>query len=108
MERQNVTVEDVIEMVKRLPADRLAVVYEFIAFVHARAEAGADDWLNDREETEDALWDAIAAQHADKRAQIEARIGASPALPMFDESGRWLVDDYTDADFEEQGRGRGA
>jgi len=35
----------------------------------------------------------IAAQHADKRAQIEARIGASPALPMFDESGRWLVDD---------------
>jgi|YNPMSStandDraft_2_1061718.scaffolds.fasta_scaffold36875_1 hypothetical protein len=36
MERQNVTVEDVIEMVKRLPADRLAVVYEFIAFVHAR------------------------------------------------------------------------
>ncbi len=50
----------------------------------------------------------IAAQHADKRAQIEARIGASPALPMFDESGRWLVDDYTDADFEEQGRGREA
>jgi len=64
---------------------------------------------NGGEETpaaEDMPWNAIAAQHANKQAQIEARIGASPALPMFDESGRWLVDDYTDADFEERGRGR--
>jgi len=41
---------------------------------------------------------------------VEAQIAAAPTLPMFDESGRWLVDDYTDADFEDairQARGRG-
>ena len=113
MERRNVTVDEVIEMVKRLPADKLAVGYDFIAFIQARAEADADDWLNDSEETmaaEDALWDAVAAQHADKRAQAEAQIAAAPTLPMFDESGRWRVDDYTDADFEDasrEARGRG-
>jgi len=110
MEGRNVTADEVIEMVKRLPADKLAVAYDFIAFIQARADV--DDWLNDSEETmaaEDALWDAVAAQHADKRAQVEAQIAAAPTRPMFDESGRWLVDDYTDADFEgasREARGR--
>jgi hypothetical protein len=73
-----VTVDDVIEMVKRLPANKLAVAYNVIALIQARAE----------DDAEDALWDAIAAQYADKHAQMEARIGASLALPMFDENGR--------------------
>jgi len=63
--------------------------------------------MNDSEETmatEDALWDAVAAQHADKQTQTEARIAAARVLPMFDKSGRWLVDDYTDADFEDANR----
>jgi len=117
MESRTVTVEDVIDLVRRLPADKLAVAYDFMAFIQARADAG-DDWLNDSEETmaaEDAQWDAVAARHADKRAQMEAQIAAAPALPMFDESGRWLVDDYadrirtdrirTDANFEAGERG---
>jgi hypothetical protein len=40
---------------------------------------------------------------------VEAQIAAAPTRPMFDESGRWLVDDYTDADFEgasREARGR--
>ena len=53
---------------------------------------------------EDAEWEAAFARHADKfdalAAEARADIETGKVLPMFDDKGRWLVDEYTDEDFE--------
>jgi len=66
--------------------------------------------MPDDEPTEEALaaedvkWDAAFTRHADKfdalAAQAHADIEAGKVLPMFDDKGRWLVDNDTDEDFE--------
>lgn len=50
---------------------------------------------------EDDVWDTTTAQHADTLAALAAQIEAAPVQPMFDEKGRWLVDHYTEADFQQ-------
>jgi len=104
MESRTVTVEDVIDLVRRLPADKLAVAYDFMAFIQARADAGADDWLNDSEEAmaaEDALWEQARAPsfvaesqtvYSPLRAAALAEIEAGATLPMYDEAGRFVAD----------------
>lgn len=103
MERQTVTREEVIELVKRLPSEKLAEVYDFVVFLQTRPTITIVEG-EENVAAEDALWDAIAAQYADKRAQLEARIANAPALPMFDEDGRWLVDDYEEQAVPQAGR----
>lgn len=101
MENRTVTREDVIELVKRLPGDKLAVAYDFLAFVQARA---GGDWLNDDEDAmaaEDALWEQARAPsfvaesqaaYSPLRAAALAEIEAGETQPMFDEAGRFIAD----------------
>ncbi len=106
MKSRTVTVDDVIEMVKRLPSDKLAVAYDFIAFIQSRAtaEGEQDDWLNDSEAamaTEDMLWTQAhtpsfvaesEAAYNPLRAAALAEIEAGETLPMFDEAGQFIAD----------------
>jgi hypothetical protein len=63
------------------------------------------DFLKATEEelaAEDALWDATFATPESQAwmARMVERLKTEPTLPMFDEHGRWLLDDYTEEDFE--------
>lgn len=108
MERQTITRDDVIELVKRLPREKLAEVYDFITFVQSRTTtvAGEDevnDWLNDSEETmaaEDALWQQVGAPsfvpesqaaYSPLRDAALAEIEAGTTQPMFDEVGEFIT-----------------
>ncbi len=102
MQTQTVTREEVLTTIAALPADKLAEVYDFARFITERdtvVEPSAEELA-----AEDALWNATFAKHADKfdalAEQARADIEVGKALPMFDDKGRWLVDDYTDDDFD--------
>lgn len=57
---------------------------------------------------EDAKWDeAFAKTTPEQWDKIMAKVDGETALPMFGENGRWLVDDYTDEDFEQAKAGKG-
>ncbi len=106
MESRIVTREEVIELVRQLPGEKLAVVYDFIAFIQARVKVAAeeDDWLSDNEEAmaaEDARWEQARAPsfvaesqaaYSALRAAALAEIEAGSTQPMFDEAGRFVTD----------------
>jgi hypothetical protein len=57
---------------------------------------------------EDAKWDeAFAKTTPEQWAKLTEKLEVGEALPMFDENGRWLLDDYTDEDFEQAKAGKG-
>jgi hypothetical protein len=98
---QTVTREDVLATIAALPADKLAEVYDFARFIVHRDTVVTEAEPTEEElAAEDAVWDAAFAKTTPEQLeQLHERIRNSPSLPMFDEAGRWLVDDYTDEDF---------
>jgi len=99
MSTAEVTREAVIELVKRMPDDKLSSLYDFGRYI-MRPDAEAEP-TEEELAAEDAKWDETFARTTPEQwAKLKARIDASPSLPMFDENGRWLVDDYTDEDIE--------
>lgn len=100
------THKDVLRLIASMSAAQLSLWYEIGKNIQGAPIADDAEAAPTAEElaAEDALWDAAFARHADKfealAAQAVADIEAGRTLPMFDEDGRWLVDDYTEADFE--------
>ena len=96
--------------VKVLPIERKAEALNFVLWLQTRISDRLD-YSDDVEsqpseeqlKAEDALWDATFARHANKfdaladQALIEIELGQT--LPMFDDKGRWLVDDQAEEDF---------
>ena len=87
-------------IMKAMPIERAAQVYDFARFLQAQPEGGSpsaedpDAWLNDSEEQmqgEDAAWDAVYARHREGLAALRdtARdeIEAGATQPLFDEHG---------------------
>ena len=99
MQTQTVTREEVLTTIAALPADKLAEVYDFVRFITARGVVITDAEPTDEElAAEDAKWDAALAQTTPEQwaklhERITADIEAGNTLPMFDDNGRWLVDD---------------
>lgn len=106
METQTVTREKVIELIRQLPPEKLADVYDFAEFIKARplTVAEGDEWLYDSEEelqAEDALWQKsrapsfVAESLAEcgaLRDEALAEIEAGTTKPMFDEAGEFIPD----------------
>ena len=108
------TLSDALSLAQSMAREQLALWVAIGRTIQAQAvptvtplpELAADDPLNATEEdmaAEDALWDATTEKYAHKLDKWVEKIRTSPALPMFDANGRWLVDDYTEADFEKLG-----
>ena len=103
------TREDILAIVATMTREQLALLYEVATAIRQRAIAPAvddvPDFLQATEEelaAEDALWATMTAKHADKLAKISERITneieADETLPMFDDKGRWLVDEQIEAE----------
>ena len=109
MQIQTVTREEVLTAIAALPADKLAGVYDFMQFITERNTVIAEPEPTEEELTaENAKWDAVFAQTTPEQlAKLQVKISNSPSLPMFDENGRWLVDDYTNKDFGRIKAGKG-
>ena len=116
----NPTREEVLRLIASMNAAQLALWYDIGKRIQAtpiaketdqdRTAPGNADWLDATEEqlaAEDGVWDAITAKHVHKLDKLAERIKSEPPLPMFDENGRWLVDDYTEADLEKAESGAG-
>jgi|GEM_PF-887274 len=97
--------DDIVKLIATMSKAQLALLYRVAQDIRDYPAAMPDDEPTEEEvAAEDAQWDASLARHADKfdalAAEACADIEAGKVLPMFDDKGRWLVDDYTDEDFE--------
>lgn len=85
-------IEDIVARLPLLPPNIVQAIYEIAITMPPEIESKA---LAE----EDAIWDNITTKYADKLSKLSEKIASEPSLPMFDENGRWLLDDYTEADF---------
>ena len=108
---ETVTREQLLVLIASMNNKQLALWYDIGRTIQTRLTPATsnqditddDDWLNDTEEqiaAEDALWDATTAKYSENLSRLGDAIANSPSLPMFGPDGRWLLDDYTEADFE--------
>lgn len=96
----------IVAAIKVLPNERKAEALNFVLWLQTRIGANADiesPPSEDELKAEDALWEATFARHADKfdalAEQAMTEIESGQTLPMFDDKGRWLVDDQIEEDF---------
>ncbi|MBX7235928.1 MAG: hypothetical protein K1X65_16195 [Caldilineales bacterium] len=82
-------------LVRRLPMERAAQLYDFARFLVA--DDGADDLVSDEElAAEDLDWEMSLRRHADRfaalKAQAKADVSAYRTAPMFNERGEFVVE----------------
>lgn len=92
----------IVTLIRELPAERAAQLYDFARFLLEESRAGATssleaDELSEEElAVEDAVWETSMARHADRfaalKAQAKADVKAQRAVPMFDEQGEFIVE----------------
>lgn len=92
-------------LVRELPAERAAQLYDFARFLLEESRIGAepvvleaeDDGISEEElAAEDTLWEKSMARHADRfaalKAQAKTDVKAQKAVPMFNENGEFSVE----------------
>lgn len=97
----------IVALLRRLPLERAAQLYDFARFLVADdgadarprtiEEAEADDLVSDEElAAEDLDWEMSLRRHADRfaalKAQAKADVSAHRTAPMFNERGEFVVE----------------
>lgn len=79
-------------IVATMPPDRAREVFDYVVTLQSRIEA--------QDEEVDATFDDLLLSDEGQQAFHDLLKSSGPALPMFDENGKWLVDDYVLAKLE--------
>lgn len=89
-------------LVKQLPEDRVAQLYDFARFLLAESRhsvedvAAAEDVSDAELAAEDVQWEAMLTRHADTftalKAQALTDINAGKTVPMFNERGEFNIE----------------
>jgi hypothetical protein len=96
--------QELATLVKQLPEDRAAQLYDFARFLLIESRRIPDD--GDRDDAadisadelaaEDATWEAALTHHADTFAELKAQaladIAAGKTVPMFNERGDFSIE----------------
>lgn len=99
--------EAIAALVRQLPAERAAQLYDFARFLLEQSqsidqlaviddEGIADEVSAEELAAEDALWETSMSRHADQfaalKAQAKADVKAKKTVPMFNEKGEFNVE----------------
>jgi hypothetical protein len=83
--QKSVYISKITAMVATMPLDRVREVYDFTEFVNERITSSTREV--------DAIFDDLLLSDEGQQALHDLLKSSGPALPMFDENGKWLVDD---------------
>lgn len=99
--------EDFAKLIATMSKAQFELLYRVAQDILDYPATKPTDEPTEEELAEDAKWDeAFAKTTPEQWAKLTAKLEDGEALPMFDESGRWLLDDYTEEDFAKAGKGK--
>ena len=96
--------EDFARLIATMSKAQFELLYRVAQDILDYPAAKPTDEPTAEELAEDAKWDEVFAKTTPEQwDKIMAKVDSETLLPMFDENGRWLVDDYTEEDFKKAG-----